>query len=277
MAVAIRDWIEDRERLMLMPPFPEAETSGTTTDAFSDLSAYIDFPRRGGDYGDLLENPYLGLTPRFAGGGVIATAILLDERRNTTLPIFIDLPGPCLDKETVAGIRDSRNELKYEEAFERMGLWGGPHSSREALEKQWEFWREQGSRGSAWLLEKVGRENGNESMNAAANVLANMGPDSGSLILQHLRGSLSVEQAYCLLDALARLGPQAGAVEGEFADLLRLYLLDEDIDLRLAAVTATSALSPRLALEILDLALAEEEDSDVRRAISDEIRNRRAD
>jgi hypothetical protein len=276
LAVAIRETRAEKEGRSSACLFPVVESASVSARSVGGLPFITDAPTSEANYVEVSAARYYGLLREFQAAKIAAKALLLEEViQNTTLPIVIDLLGAYHAETHAKPASVQLDEPGLERAFERLGMWGGPYSSRQGIRDEWDFWRQQGLNGISWLLGKVRHENGNETMNAVANVLANMGTSALSTILGHLQANPSPDQAYCLLDALSRLEPQKETDANRIAIIISKYVGVSDPDLRLAAVTATSVLPSASALEILDFALVAETDSTVRGIIHDEIRERR--
>jgi hypothetical protein len=195
------------------------------------------------------------------------------RKKGTTLPAAEFLgtfPVPVPHVET----RFQCDENELERAYDRLGLWAGPYSSRSGIKSELDFWRASGRQGVSWLIQRTRSESGNDTLNAVANVLSNLGTTALSTILGYLQAHPTPDQAYCLLDALGRMGRQSQDVADRVAVTIMRYIAQRDLDLRQAAVSATSALPPANALEILRSALVTETDPTITEIIREEIEER---
>lgn len=165
-------------------------------------------------------------------------------------------------------------EKEFEDAFQRLGLWSRPYFSRTSPDPEFDFWKRSGRQGARWLVRKIRTEGGNETLNGVADVLSKLGTTSLFEILENLEDRPSVDQAYCLLNTIGRMGRQADGVIGRIVRAVGGYIRHPDLDVREAAIFATSALPPADALQILRSALATESDPTVKEAIRKEIEDR---
>jgi hypothetical protein len=201
----------------------------------------------------------------------IAAMFVQYQRKNdtfsTTTDLLENLPLSLPDQEIFLPL----HETELERAFQRLGAWDGPFTSKLGSRNELRFWTNRGSQGIVWLLNRFGSETGNETLNAVSHLLSQLGPVAETSILRFLQTDLRSDQAYCLLDALSRMGPRSGNSVGRIAGTLKRYIENPDIDVRQAAVSATSILPAVNALEILRIATISETDSTIQKAIREEI------
>jgi hypothetical protein len=266
---------EQRQRACL---FLDSESLAVGSSSVGELPFSLGLQDTTALYQDLFAARYYALVRELEAQNVAAKACVLDDSVFTTIPNLFDLfakyPVQAVTVQFPAQTDGMEFEKEFENAFDRLGLWGGPYSSRQGIMSQWDFWRRQGPKGTAWLLNKVRHDNGNETVNAVSNVLANIGPAALPTILTYLQRNPSSDQARCLLDALSHLGPQETTDADQIARVIERFINSTDSDLRLSAIAATSVLPSLLAIQILTSAFTAETDSTVRGIIRDEIRER---
>lgn len=196
-------------------------------------------------------------------------------REGTTLPAAEAFEVLLPPNAEATGSADT--EKGFERAYARLGLWAGRYSSRSGVKSEIDFWKASGREGASWLAQRIRTESGNDTLNAVANVLSSLGNTALSMILGYLQANPTPDQAYCLLDALGRMGRQCDTASGRTASIIERYLSHRDPDVRQAAISATAALPRAKSLEILRSALASEHDPAVTKGIREEIADRAAE
>ena len=249
MAVAVSESPAETEKRMAVSLFPDAASLRERSDNSDELIRKLE-------------------SAQFA-----AKLAEFKFKKGTTLPAA-DFLGtfPVLIPHVEARFQCDEKEL--EKAYDRLGLWAGPYSSRSGIKSELDFWRASGRQGVSWLVQRICAESGNDTLNAVANVLSNLGTTALSTILGNLQAHPTPDQAYCLLDALGRMGRQNEDIADRVAVTIMRYIAQSDLDLRQAAVAATSALPTANALEILRSALDTETDPTITETIREEIEER---
>lgn len=162
----------------------------------------------------------------------------------------------------------------FEEQYQRIGWWKGPHATPAARQGVREFWESWGPRGARWLVRRLRSESHLDLLSGVANLLADLGEVSLRPILDELEFEASRDQAEALLKALAWLGAAgatAGVFAGQLTPILAAFLTHDDPDLREAACRATSLLAPGRARALLESRLAVELSIEVRQTIEEMI------
>jgi hypothetical protein len=274
MAVAIRQSATNKIDFGLL--FPKAENQAQnfeTTRNISEAPVFKEILGFVALYNHLPASPRHELI-RELDSAQFAETIRNYLNRKRALPTVADVLGTfpvLIPYRQTAFPFDARS---LEKAFRRMATSTAFSSSRRDMSADLKVWRASGLQGVYWLLEKIRHETGNETLNAVANILSSLGDSALPPMVRLLQAQPAPDQAYCLLEALARFGEQNGSVVDEIASAINKYINSTDLDLRQAAVSATSALPSKNALEILRAAVRVESDATIREFIGDEINER---
>jgi predicted HTH domain antitoxin len=184
------------------------------------------------------------------------------------------VPVPAADADASIAEPGSASPDPFEEHYQRIGWWKGPHATTAARQGVRDFWASLGPRGARWLVERLRNEWHVDLLSGVANLLADLGEVSLKPILDELELEASRDQEEALLKALAWLGAAgttAGPLAGQLTPILAVFLTHEDPDLREAACRATSLLAPGDAHAVLEARLAAEPSAEVRQAIAERI------
>jgi hypothetical protein len=158
------------------------------------------------------------------------------------------------------------------DAYEKIGVWNGPYSSRDGAAAEIEFWRSRGLMGLFYLIGRVRRESDTQTLNTVAAVMSELGPARLPVLLRNLEFRPSPRQAFCLLLAIGWMsGKATGAVGKRTAGVIARYLQHPDSDVREAAAAASQILQPQNAIGVLRLAATSETDPIVLAAINEAI------
>jgi hypothetical protein len=206
-----------------------------------------------------------GKAAEFAG---ISRADFINALAAAKLPAF---PGDVNELiEEVEGVAPD----DFEEQYQKIGWWKGPHATDSARQGVRAFWARQGPRGVRWLVRRLRSESHLELLSGVANLLADLGEVSLRPILNELEWKPARDQAEALLEALAWLGETgltAGVFAGQLTPILATFLTHDDADLREMACRATSLLAPGRALALLESRLAVEPSTEVRQTVEETI------
>ena len=199
--------------------------------------------------------------------GISRTAFI-DALAAAKLPSFrVDVDEP---KEEVERVTPD----DFEEQYQKIGWWKGPHATPAARQDVRDFWASRGCRGARWLVRRLRSESHRDLLSGVTNLLADLGEFSLQPIVDELESGPSHEQAEALLKALGWLGTAgmtAGLLTGQLAPILAAFLAHDDLDLRQTACRATSLLAPERALALLEPRLPVESSTEVRQTIKETI------
>lgn len=173
-----------------------------------------------------------------------------------------------------AGPSDRMPAEGFEEEYQKIGWWKGPHATREARASQHEFWKARGLEGIRWLVRRLRHEWHIDAMHGAASLLADLGESIIVPVFEELAQNPSHDQALCLLWALVSLSESSPSLRieaGPPAPILAGWLEDADPDIREAAAEALRLLGPERSARWLEQRLLDETDGDVRRTIEREL------
>ena len=164
MAVAIRESpTEIEERLMAEERFPDAALLSKRLGISSDA-----------------------LIRELVSARSAARLMAYEREKGTTLPTR-EASGIFIVPRVELVFR--RDEEEFETAYDRLGVWAGPYSSRSAIKSELDFWRASGAQGASWLVQRIRNESGNETLNAVANILSNVDTTSLSVVLGTLQAA----------------------------------------------------------------------------------------
>jgi hypothetical protein len=131
---------------------------------------------------------------------------------------------------------------EFEEQYQRIGRWKGPHGTREAQARVREFWLSQGSPGVRWLARRLREEGHVDVLHGASCLLWEAGLNAIPPILEELERQPAMDQADALLKALSWIGEDGvGAPRSLMARLeaaLAGFLDHEAADVRESAALA---------------------------------------
>jgi hypothetical protein len=167
----------------------------------------------------------------------------------------------------------------FEDEYQKIGWWKGPHATPEARTLVRDFWRSSGEEGVRWLVRRLRDEFHLETFHAVASLLADLGEVILGPVLEELARGAGGDQPLCLLWALDSLSESAPnlRLEGVQAELVLADLLqDDDPDLREEAAQAMRLLSPERAVRWLEHRLRDETNAEVRQTIERELTRHRA-
>jgi hypothetical protein len=184
------------------------------------------------------------------------------------------VPAPAADAREAIDEPVSAAPGAFEEEYQKIGWWKGPHATSTARQGVREFWASQGPRGARWLVRRLRDEWHLDLLSGVANLLADLGEVSLRPILDELALDTSRDQAEALLKALGWMGTAgatAGVCAGQLAPILAAFLTHDDPDLREAACRATSLLAPERARALLESRCAVEPSIEVRQAIEERM------
>ncbi len=191
-----------------------------------------------------------------------------------SVPRVVNTLPLCLAPEAVPG---PTSETTFDMAFKKFGSWKGPFASKVGTDSEIDFWRRAGLRGIYWLIGRARTEHDNETLDSVATVLSNLGLPAREAITGNLEAQPTVDQAICLLKAIAQMRFETGREYERIVHIMRRYLTHPDPDVREAAISATSALRADDARDVLRGALRNENDAFLRDSINDELKGRAAE
>ncbi len=164
---------------------------------------------------------------------------------------------------------------RFEEEYQKIGWWKGPHATREARARQHEFWSARGPEGIRWLVRRLREEWHIDALDGVASLLAEAGEATIPPILEELERQPARDQAEALLHALAWIAESGGAAQpgltARLETVLAAFLWHDDSELRGRAASSACLLPRDQALGLLRRRLDKEADADVRRAIEEVI------
>jgi hypothetical protein len=182
--------------------------------------------------------------------------------------------------ESVAAGNASRPEIsappeRFEEEYQKIGWWKGPHATAEARARVRGFWSRQGGPGLRWLASRLRQEWHIDALEGVASLLAEAGEAAIPPILEELERQPARDQAEALLHALAWIGESGGAAQPDLTTRLEVvlaaFLWHADSNLRDWAASSARLLPRDQAVGLLRGRLDTEADADVRRAIEEVI------
>ncbi len=184
----------------------------------------------------------------------VSTATMLDEFSRYSLP------QESASRTTTVRVRIGPGNLRFEEEYSRLLQKAKGRLDNDSRIAMRRFWTSSGEVGAEWLVSRLNEEFDLEAQDASASILADIGLASTRPILRQLkRAKLPREQAAALLKAIGwiPLTHRRGAARRLYR-LLPQYLAHQDPETREAAAMATRCLPRRIALELLNGALARE-------------------
>lgn len=161
-------------------------------------------------------------------------------------------------------------------AYQSIRRWHGGVAPLNEREKQRRFWTDVGKEGAKWLAWRIRDETDPEVLADVVNLLADIGNASLEPILSELEQNPSEDQSATLLKALGWIPTPWG--EDALLDHLRQavarFIRKDEPLVRESAAVAIRILADRDAEELLQEALAREQDDEVRLILEEELEER---
>jgi hypothetical protein len=192
--------------------------------------------------------------------------LLTDDRERNTIAEILPAPAPALTES-------------FEDEYQKLGWWKGPHATAAARARQRDFWRSSGEAGVRWLVCRLRDEHHVETLHAVASLLADLGETILGAVFEELSRATTTDQALCLLWAVVSLSESAPSlrIETTRAELVLADLLQhEEPDVREGAAEAVRLLGSERAIRWLEHRLRDEPNAEVRQTLERELTRHRA-
>jgi hypothetical protein len=177
---------------------------------------------------------------------------------------------------TVEARFNALGDRAFEQEYARIGNTRGAYSDPRGRDSIRKFWISSDREGAEWLATRIRREHDLDVLDSVANLLADIGAPSVVPILACLEGRwTSHDQTATLLKAIGWIRiPHRRRLVGRLRRLLRQFCDHQESEIREAAAMATRCMPRRIALELLNGALASETVESVREVVEEEIAER---